>query len=495
MHITPVRYTHEKRSNRSAQRKERAEFKKYQGIGAVRDSKSTYRRGLVKRDEGYALVYVLLLVAVLSITSAALLNSELISRDSASRAVDSEQAIYAANDGVRAALAIPLADGIVDTTFSMRFADSALAIVKVYRWGLYEGVFSTGSSNHSRATRSALIASRLTAEDGPALVLGNIQHGLTLTGSAEIVGNVEVGPRGATTGSMKNEIQPTELPIRGDVLTSSMKRQMVRGSMIMNQVMLAKSLLLISHRRRLDLDPSGELVDTTGYVNLSNLSRSVDELFSAGNLKLAGSIMRRGPPLEIVALGHLTFIPGLNLNGFIAVLSRDSILIPSNVELNNCVVVSCKSISLGENASVRSQLFSPVIRCSSSSSAYYPSLCVSAGFSDTSGVVQSIVLSEGARIAGSVIMDAGKGITLAKAVIDLKAGSVVTGGVFTNGYLTMDGTVKGMVRAYDLYFYELPTTYIGWMRKGRINRKELSGSFLNPVGISGTSRNEVLAWL
>ena len=125
----------------------------------------------------------------------------------------------------------------------------------------------------------------------------------------------------------------------------------------------------------------------------------------------------------------------------------------------------------------------------------YPSLLASLNLSDSSGVKQLIQIQSGASICGSVIMCVGRGIPFTDAVIDIRRGSELTGDVFTDGYLTMDGSVNGFVRTFDLYFYKSPTTYLGWMREGVIDREKLPGGFLIPFGVPGSNGMEVASWL
>lgn len=190
--------------------------------------------------------------------------------------------------------------------------------------------------------RSALIASLLTSNDRPAFVLGNLVHGLTLAGNSEIEGNVVVGPRGVSTGSLRNVLEPSETPIRGSVIESSMRRQMLDTSMITGEVEQAKSLLLMSRRPRLSPDYSGNVLDTSGYVDLASLSDTLNEVFCRGFVMLGGTIMRRGPPLNIVALAHITLLPGLRITGSVGLYSRDSIVVPPDIKLTNCIIASCR---------------------------------------------------------------------------------------------------------------------------------------------------------
>jgi hypothetical protein len=461
----------------------------------VRDSGRTIRIQEEGHDGGYAMVSVLFLVTILSILSALILNVQMFRHEAASKSVNDVKAIYAANNGIENILALPTPPEFGDSTFTSDFPDSSSATVTVFQWGLFEGAVSKGRSNHCTQTRSALVAGFLSVNDSSAFVLGNLEHGLVLAGGSEIVGNVVVGPRGVSTGSLRDEITPSKIPVQGKIRETTVSTSLFGTPLIDREVSLTKAFLSGRRPTRMAQDYSGKTLDTTGYVRLNDISDSIREIFSAGDLSLGGTIMKRGPPLDIVVAGYVRFLPGTSLIGPIAIYSKDSISVPPKVRLINCILSSPKSIDLQKGASVTAQLFSPVIRCSTNATANYPSLLVSVSLSDTGGVVQSINLESGSKIDGALILHGGVGITKDKAVVNVESGSLVTGEVYTDCYLTLDGKVNGLARAFDLYFYSSPTTYLGWLRNGVIDRELLPRGFLRPLGISAYENGAVIRWM
>lgn len=444
---------------------------------------------------GYALASVLFLIVVLSVLSVIILKGQLFRREEALRIVGSTEAIYAADNGIDSGLSLLDKQNDVDTSYSLAFFGGSTANVTIFPWGLFAGIESVGHSIRSRVSRCAIIGSQLSESDSAALVIANLQHGLTLAGKSRIIGNVVVGPRGASIGNLKDEIPPISLPINGRVEKEDSTRHIFSTFALDSQIQRIEPWLLPLRRPRMDYSDSPSLVVATGYLDLSELSDSIDEVFSPGNLMLGGTAMKRGPPLNIVVIGNVGFMPGTSLVGFISICSTDSISIPPQTKLANCIVASEKSISVQAKDTIAAQLFAPVIRCAQHTLVSYPSICVSVNLSDSSGIPQMIRLESGARLLGSLIMETGSDISLTKTVIDLEPGSVVTGEVYTNGYLTMDGTVNGAVRTFDLYFYESPSIYLGWLRKGIIDRKALPNGFLRPLGVLVGDKAEVLTWL
>ncbi|MFZ1082154.1 MAG: hypothetical protein WAO19_09545 [Candidatus Kryptoniota bacterium] len=449
-------------------------------------------RGKFRGNDGYALPSVLFLVAVLSILCTIILKVEVTRRETVLKTIDIVKSGLASENGVILSLASPNLQN-TDTTFSTQFDDGSSADVEMYQWGLFTGVRSNGLSHKSESVRSAFFGSSLTSSENPAMVLGNLQHGLVFAGNAEITGEVEVGPMGISTGSLKNYSAPRSIPIIGKKITLSTQQIFSDTIALDRHVFLTKNLLN-GIRRTSAGYPTG-VMQCLGSLSLRDLGDSIGYVYCNGTLSLIDTITRRGPPLYIVVFGSVTFSPHAWLSGPISICSTDSIAVPPNVSIINCILTSEKSITLEPNSLVTAQLFSPVIHFSSNTSASYPSIAASVSFSDTSGTIQSIQLDEGARIEGAVMMHRAGSTSMDKAVITLTAGATVIGGVYTDAYLTLDGTVDGYVRTFDLYFYDSPTTYLGWLRQGIIDRSRLPHGFLKPMGTSQADTLEVLSWL
>lgn len=444
-------------------------------------------------DGGYVLPSVLFLITILSILCTIILKVELVRRETVLKRIDVVKSQSASDNGVVLSLASLQSQPSTDSTFSIPFNDGSSVAVEVYQWGLFTGVRSKGLSHESESLRSALLASLITESESPAMVMGNLQHGLVFAGNAEIIGDVAVGPMGVSTGSLKDASSPRSIPITGKKTTLSAPPIFFDTLALYRHVFLTRTLFArVRSSRTTSEDRSAAMMECSGSLNLRNVGDSINYVFCNGTLSLGDTIMRRGPPLYIVVLGSVSFCPHAFLSGPISICSSDSIIIPPNVSVINCILTSEKSITL--NSSITAQLFSPVIHFSSNALASYPSIAASVSFSDTS-TPQNIQLDEGARIEGVVMMHRANVTSMDKAVITLAAGATVVGGICTDAYLTLDGTVDGYARTFDLYFYDSPTTYLGWMRQGVIDRTQLPHGFLKPVGISRNDTLEVLTWL
>jgi hypothetical protein len=150
-----------------------------------------------------------------------------------------------------------------------------------------------------------------------------------------------------------------------------------------------------------------------------------------------------------------------------------------------------KGIRVGGALLTSVQLISPRIVLETGCQASYPSLALSIPLESVSAASQMLHVASGASFEGFTAMASAKGDD----VLALDSGSRVTGAVFSNARLTLDGGLVGSALAYDLYFYEAPTSYFGWKRSGTIDRPKLPGGFLIAPIYMGKQELSILEWL
>ena len=461
--------------------------------------RNTVRRASIRNDlrddSGYALASVLFLVTILAVLSVIVLRADLARRQMVVSEIDKFKSLSASQNGTLLAMN-PQVVRFEDTTFSVVFDDSSRVEVDAFRWGLFYGVTSRGMSHRCETTNSILVASALPHGDSVALAISNLQHGLVFAGSAKIVGNVVTGPMGVSTGSLRNFLSPKSLPLAGRKITVKTSFSTLDTSWLSGHVAFTKTLISRVRRSRANPDDSASgVMKCVGVLDLKDIGDSIREVYCYGSILILDSIMRRGPPLFIVALGAVSFAKNVYVSGPVSICSSDSICLSPGVACINCILTSEKSITLLPGCKVISQLFAPRLKLSGNTLAAYPSAAVSVSFVDTSGAGQSVEMQDGASVEGFVMMHRGSSTAMNDAVISLSPGATVVGGVYSDAYLTMDGVVDGYVRTFDLYFYDSPTTYVGWLRQGSINRNNLPNGFLGPIGEQGLDPFEMLCEL
>ena len=455
----------------------------------------------LEAEEGYALASVLYLVTILSLLAASIVAIKYYANQGALLEIAKVRCDYAAESGIARALSSMSPKEALSSVIenqkilNFHFEDECEAAVEVNRWGAYLRFKSLGNYGKLTSRRSALVGELPGAPYKNALVFASSGHQLILAGSSSIKGSVVTGLPGTATGNLKDRTSPIKVPIEGNVrkealpLLPEFDVTSIRGELNEFDKMLSDpSDEVRSGRRRI-------VVDKVGNYSLSEITDSIDQILLNGSITLTGKISRKDAPLYIVARGMVILASGIQLNGLISVFSSSTIEIEKGAIIDQAICYSRKSIRLQEGADISCQCFAPSITLETRSIARYPSILLSLTETDHDSAKQEIILKGGAKAEGSVAILSAGNIFQPEPLLSLNEGSRVTGAVYSDRKMTLDGVVEGTVLTKDFYFYEAPTMYLGWLRSGVIDRTALPSGFLCPSGGSSNSELAVLDWL
>jgi hypothetical protein len=364
------------------------------------------------------------------------------------------------------------------------FSDQSHASVEVAPWGVYLLMKSEGSYKTFRRSHSAVVAEIPGPAFKNALVFANPTNQLVMAGTAAITGDIVVGQPGVTTGNLRHARTPPRLPISGVI------RKELRPQLPEWRTSLLESLISEYHRL-LNL-PSVEGTRFPRSLDLTQLNGSVSNIDIQGDAVIYGSIIRREKPLTVAVRGSLTISESTSALGLITLISSAALTVPNIVNLEHVILVSEQSIEVRERSTLVGQLIAPKVKIGQNASLLYPSAVVSIAEPADS---QYIDLEQGVRVEGIVSLLGLSPTGPTKKLVRLSPEAHVTGCVYSEDMLTLDGEVRGTVITRNLYFYEAPTIYHGWMRMGMIDRPSRPEGFLLPIGFSTTSQLTVLDWL
>ena len=224
--------------------------------------------------------------------------------------------------------------------------------------------------------------------------------------------------------------------------------------------------------------------------SLDHLPDSVKEIHLPLGCLLSDSLSRPIVPLYLLARGRISIGPTARLSGLITIAGPDSIVIENGARVEGCVIVALRGVVV-QGAQLSSvQILSSCIDFAGGSTASYPTIALSIPLDTAANLDQSLTVQSGANLEGFVGLISQRGDD----VLTLQKGSSIAGSVFSTARLTLDGSVVGSAFAYDLYFYDAPAIYLGWMRMGGIDRDALPGGFLIPPIFSGGKEYDVLTW-
>jgi cytoskeletal protein CcmA (bactofilin family) len=449
-------------------------------------------------EHGYALPSILFLITILSVVILSILALQYFQRQNIQTAAAKVKADYAAQSGMSKIFSelksksdLPQVGMAMERSYDL--ADGEKASVTIQWWGFYLYVRSIGSFRRINETRFALVGQTPTERFKNSLVFSNRNHQLVLTGTAHIRGDVIVGPPSVSIGTLSNYPTPRTVPIEGkvkrdpkiDVLDFDLKSQYdyydaLLGGTIPHGVEHANIQYFQSESQ---LHISGGMIKPeTKYIGLK------------GNATIDSGLIRREDPLYIVIDGEVTFGADVHIDGVVCIASSQSIRIHRTAHIDGSVLYSRKEIIVESDAILTAQIIAPSILIEIGAKMLYPSALISYIKKDNNEQRKGITIRKDAQVEGTVIVSTENNANI-DVLLNLESAAKISGFIISNNPITLDGSVDGCVQTKDFYFYESPTTYLGWLRSARIDREALPKSVLMTVGIDTLSQLQVLDWL
>jgi hypothetical protein len=462
-----------------------------------KDERSISEKGLGSKNSqsGFALPSVLMLVVLLSLVAFSVLLLQHIRYLNAVADVARVKAELAAQSGVAyAATGRRAGEG----REVLGFADSSRATVRTLPWGVMKLAIVQGVSGRITASRTAILGGTPPPEYKHALCFGNPSHQLILTGSTQITGDVAVGSMGVTVGTLPGEKQPAHLPVSGNLWKKpgiplpEVNRQML-DACFAPFVSFLGGVSPSPEMRGLPQNPANASVGTSPTI-----PDSVETISLSGDMLFDLNVIRRERPLFVHVRGGLVLAQKTVVEGAVAFYVTGPVRIEGGARIDNAVIMSGDSIFVENGLTMRGQLIAPLITVGMNCTFTYPSVVCSYPFAGTKN--RRIEFAAGDQCEGLVIVfrqPAATQWSMSHSVQDLLSlhrDATVVGAVYTEAPATIDGTVIGSVLVSDLYFYQAPTAYFGWLRLARIDRLKLPDGLAVPPCL-GTGEGEVVEWL
>lgn len=442
---------------------------------------------------------MLLLITILSLLAASILAEQYCLRHTAMLDVAKVKAVYAAESGIAMELSgIETQENLLTALRgdqeSFSFDDGSVALVDLRGWGAYLIARSEGRCHGMRSIRMALVADHPSPVFKNALLFANPNEQLVFTGQASITGNIIVGPAGAAVGNLTAYGSPIAVPVNGSIERSQDAQIPAwQLSHFMNEISYYRKLL--SEVDDDAFDSNAVRYSSNEMVNLGrgSIMENTEFIFIDGDVSISDSLTRREIPLYIAVRGRVCIKNDSRLRGLVGVISTEATLIESKARIDRSIIFSQRSIQLESNGAVSGQLIAPSVLLDPGSQASYPSLILSVPSSVTDK--QTITLLDNSKVEGFVALLSASDDPEQQHIINLTPAATVVGAIYTNAQITLDGTVIGTVLTKDFRFYVAPTTYLGWLRSGRIDRTTLPSGFFVPPGFADELKLDVLEWL
>lgn len=432
------------------------------------------RKNKIFRDEGYAIISVLMIgLLILSLLLGLLLERYYSSLLSERRIHKKklENACYSVLQKHIISHPLDYSSGKYITE-----EDASKIEVKYGVNGLLYSVEIKASTNKDSAKVRYLLAEKMNSIFENALILSRYDINASYTGNTKIKGSILAQNAKISMGSIFGIKSPTEYFHDGEIRVNKN---------IKNKVLPEKLLKKIFSYEV----PNGiKIIDKNIKLSFSDLD-DANIIYVIGNISISGtnrSTKHFRGKVKIYAKGQITIDSNSENFRDIEIVTDSTILIKENSHLENVLFLARKGIRILENTSFKNaQLFSTKYIKSEKVQFKYPSiLCIYTqskvnSATDSNRIeLKSSILNGSALLVSDVVGDEAN---KSRIIIDEK--SIVHGIIYSENNCEILGPVKGAVYTYNLWFYKAPSEYINWLVNLHIYRNELDNNYLLPIGL------------
>lgn len=459
------------------------------------------KSSLFLSEDAFALPSILFLITILSLLALSVLALEYFQKELALRDVACVKSAFASESGIAQSLArIINQDSLshLGPFFEQSFVeeDGSESHITVKPWGLFLLTQSVGKYHTSVTRKTAVIAQLPGVGFDKAIILANPSDQLVFTGTSAVIGDIVVGQPGVTIGTLRNYTSPLNIPVKGSI-DRKQNPELPEFNSYQIKKEIETYLALLSEGNN-DSQDSGHYLyfpsNETVVLQTQIIPDRIDHVVVQGGVIIHAQLFRGEKPLYVVAHGDVKIQKGSELKGLVAVISSENISIEEGAMVDQAVLFSKKSIEMQAGATVTCQLLAPSVNVQKNAVARYPSVIFSSTLGDSGK--QLIFIADEARVEGMVILISSTSLPLSTdKLLVINPHAKIIGGVYSNARVTLDGTVIGSVMTDDFYFCETPTTYLGWVRSGLIDRGSLPKGFLTPPGFGDEIKLAILDWL
>lgn len=338
--------------------------------------------------------------------------------------------------------------------------------------GLYDLVESNSIIKKRTSTLKALIGSNGDELLKFAIVLGDTNSALTLTGRPKIVGNMQVGAKGIRNDNFRG------IPFEGSFVGERVTPTDLFESFKEIGVHIDSLILQFKYQ-----------INNVGRKN--NLLLITDDIDSRTINFIPDSIS------TMVVQGNFTINSAISFPDFSTILVSDTLKISEEVRGKHLIFYAEKLIELSEKAAVQAQFFTERnIVVKGETHLRYPSIL--ANYFKPLGFETQIPihLDETSSINGLILTVHDSPLSTTnkdhKNIIEDQA--KVRGAYFNSGITENKGEIMGTILTNNFQFYESPTSYINWIREGVIDYTQRPDKFVIPISIGDSLSIEVLDW-
>ncbi|CAN5489441.1 hypothetical protein BH23BAC3_BH23BAC3_22360 [soil metagenome] len=434
-----------------------------------------------KTESGYALATVLILLSLILVIIGFIIMMTISHNRFIQKDIHQVKARYYAEAGINTFLSDPeyFRDS-TRTSFELYLPDSVRVLIDRQQFGGFWRVKSTAMSSNQTKKIQVLIGATADTLYDNAIVMGDVNSALILTGKTSIQGVIISGTNGIQQRSF-----------RGDPFTGTISGDNVRTD---STVFPAFNSQAIEQQLQNVTEPAISAPENATQLNTVqfNLQRypesdSTYTFYANGNLTLdSRQQIRLYDETTFFVNGSLEIRDNINLGEYSRFFVRDSVLIDGNVSGHQALIIAGKKIQVEGSPVFSSQLISGqqvIIR--GDSYLRYPSLVYVQSSVENGTKKGTISLQETSVVDGYILLpDVSELITNDQSLVTIGEQALLRGGLYNTSKTELNGKVEGTVLTYQFYFYHSPTDYLNWLKDSEVDRRARPSSFTIPLGFS-----------
>jgi hypothetical protein len=443
----------------------------------------------ISSQDGFALVTVLIMISIVVLLISSLVAFQSIQYRFVCRDGYRIQARYLAEGAVYEALSdeqssfISNDENVAGTFYHM--GDTTRITMKF--WGGFLLLQANTVFHHQSATVHAWMGHAVPDQMAAAIVMGNSDYPLVLTGNTMLKGDVIVGPGGVKTGMINGVTYSNVELVQGEIITDQNL-----SLPFFDPAFLNRSLLQCQGLKR---QPRGRIIYRPLVIDFSNDSLLTSDLFVYGDLEIRTvHPARQIRECSLTATGQIIIQSGISLGPYVRLTAGKSCTL-TGCRLNNVLVYADQRIECFGAVSGDAQLLSsdkiiinPGVRLE------WPSLLYVKLDSAECKEKDKIELYDNTGIVGSVILLGQQGEYRNPARIVMHPGSRLHGMLYSNCLVENAGQVSGLIVTNGFYFFESPTIYLNWLKNAIVDRTLLEANFSLPIGFDKYKRYNPVLW-
>ncbi len=454
----------------------------------------------IRNNQGSALVLVLVIVTAVTIICSMILAGMYLQMKFIRRDIHQLQALYLAEAGIYKTVWY-LSNNTNQNAF-WRLENEALPLfendtanISVKTWGGYLLVNAVIKYKESTKNLHALVGEVPPDPFKQAIIIGEVDFPLIVSGKNRIIGNVTVNILGVEESNIVLRRFEGDQLVEGEIT-----RKQNLGMPYFDPVLFDKTCQKCEEM----VQDTSDIQDSESVMLTKNdlLNLAKDGIVQIqGNVVIEDSIqdvslmnLRR-----VICPDSLTIRGETVIDSPIEIIAGKTIIIEDHVRMNQSILYSKEGINVSDSCQIQSQLLSPGnIIVSNKAVMEYPSIIYCCGYVIHNDIQGRIAIRDQTVVMGTIILKPDIKLMTDmddQTLVEIGTQAKVVGVIYASHYTAHEGIVYGSIVTGGFIFYESPEkTLRNWLINTITDRTKLPDIYRMPLLFSLNPKLDVIEW-